>query len=167
MLNRLLGGWQLSSVAIAQTGAPFTIFNGNNANAPVLPGDYNRDGFNYDLPNIPSNLPSRFDRSRFLGANPSQPVFVASQFTAPPAGTQGNSPRNGFRNQGLMSLNASVTKNNRIRENWNLQLKFEFFNVLNRVNLGGINSNLGAANFGRITSQDDPRSIQVGARLSF
>ncbi len=167
VLNRLVGGWQLSSIATAQTGAPFTIFNGNNANAPVLPGDYNRDGFNYDLPNVPSNLPSRSDRSRFLGSNASPPVFVASQFTAPPAGTQGNSPRNGFRNQGLMSLNASLTKNNRIRENWNLQLKFEFFNVLNRVNLGGINSNLGAANFGRITSQDDPRSIQVGARLSF
>jgi len=167
LLDRLAGGWQLSSVAIAQTGAPYTIFNGNNAIAPVLPGDYNRDGVNYDFPDIPQDLPRSFDRSRFLGDNGTKPVFVASQFTAPPRGREGNSPRNGFRNPGLVTLNASLSKNNRLWENWNLQLRFEFFNVLNRVNLGAINSNIGAADFGLVNSQGEPRSMQVGARLSF
>ena len=55
-------------------------------------------------------------------------------------------------------------------EGGNLQLKFEFFNVINRVNLGGINANPGDPNFGRILGQNGnagPRVIQIGARVAF
>jgi hypothetical protein len=48
-----------------------------------------------------------------------------------------------------------------------LQLRFEFYNVFNRVNLGGINSNLTSASFGKATSQLNPRNIQLGAKLMF
>jgi hypothetical protein len=164
LAKRVLGGWELASTAILQTGTPFTIYNGNNRAAG---GDYNSDGYNYDYPNIPSGLPQIYPRSSFLGANAGQPAYIASQFTVPTLGTQGNSPRNGFRNQGLINMDASVIKSNRLRENWNLQLKFEFFNVLNRVNLGGITNNLGSVNFGKITGQGATRVVQIGARLTF
>ena len=97
----------------------------------------------------------------------------AVDFTAPPVGTQGNSPRNAFRQPGVLQIDSSVVKNNRIPflgEAGNLQLKFEFFNVLNRVNLGNINSNVADPNFGRILGQNGnagPRSIQIGARIAF
>ena len=162
--KRVLGGWELSSTAILQSGTPYTIYNGNNRAAG---GDYNSDGYNYDFPNIPSGLPQIYPRSSFLGANAGQAVFNAAQFTAPTLGTQGDSPRNGFRNQGLINMDASMLKNNRLRENWNLQLKFEFFNVLNRVNLGTMTNNLGSSNFGKILSEGTPRIVQIGARLSF
>ncbi len=69
-----------------------------------------------------------------------------------------------------VGINASVIKNNRLPllgEGGNLQLKFEFFNVLNRVNLGGVIADLSSFNFGKILSQGDPRVVQVGARISF
>ena len=67
-------------------------------------------------------------------------------------------------------MDASLIKNNRfefVHDNINLQLRFEFFNVLNRVNLQGIDANLNDSNFGKSTNTYDPRIIQVGARIVF
>ncbi len=179
--RNVLGGWEIGTTLIAQTGTPYWIVNNGgfnpfrDANGTItgfrpLSGDYNADGVNFDLPNVPSGLPSRFSRSSFLGNNGGRAAMNAADFTAPAVGTQGNSPRNAFRQQGVLQVDSSVIKNNRLPflgEAGNLQLKFEFFNVLNRVNLGGINSNVADPNFGRILGQAGPRSIQVGARIAF
>ena len=179
--RNVLGGWEIGTTLIAQTGTPYWIVNNGgfnpfrDANGAItgfrpLSGDYNADGVNFDLPNVPSGLPSRFSRSSFLGNNGGRAAMNAADFTAPAVGTQGNSPRNAFRQQGVLQVDSSVIKNNRLPflgESGNLQLKFEFFNVLNRVNLGGINGNVADPNFGRILGQGGPRSIQVGARIAF
>lgn len=176
--RRILGGWELGSTAILQTGTPFTVLttagfnpirdaNGNVVGFNPNSGDFNADGFNYDYPNQAPDLPVKVDRSVYLSG---QPGYLRSAFTAPAVGTVGNSQRSYFRQQGFIGVNASLIKNNRLNflgEAGNLQLKFEFFNVLNRVNLGGVDGNLNNSNFGRITSQGDPRVIQVGARVAF
>lgn len=180
----VLGGWEIGTTAVLESGAPYWIVNtagfnpfrdanGNITGLRPLSGDYNADGLNFDLPNVPGSLPTKFDRSLFLGANGGRAAMNAADFTAPAVGTQGNSPRNAYRQQGVVQLNSSVIKNNKLPhlgETANLQLKFEFFNVLNRVNLGGINTNPGDANFGRILGQNGnagPRVIQIGARIAF
>jgi hypothetical protein len=48
-----------------------------------------------------------------------------------------------------------------------MQLRFEFFNLFNRVNLGAVSSNLSSSTFGRSTSQLNPRWIQIGAKIMF
>ena len=91
-------------------------------------------------------------------------------FTAPAAGTEGSVRRNSCRNPGLVEVDASVLKNNRIRwlgEGGNLQFRFDFENVLNHVNLTAVDSNLTDATFGRSISTLEPRTIQLGVRLSF
>ncbi len=176
----VLGGWELGATAIFQSGNPFWIVNTapfnpiieNGTVVGVRPnsGDYNADGTNFDLPNVPAGIPRLFDRGLFLGANAGRPAMNAADFGIPGLGTQGNSPRNAFVQQGVVQLNSSVLKNHRIGERMNLQLKFEFFNVINRVNLGGINTNVADFNFGRILGQNGnagPRTIQVGARIAF
>jgi len=179
--KNVLGGWEIGMTGVLQTGTPFTV----TANAPFNPirdangrvtgirplsGDYNADGFNFDFPNQVANLKRKFDRSAFLGANAGKAVYTLDQFPTPTIGTQGNAQRAYFRQQGFISINASVIKNNRLPflgDAGNLQLKFEFFNVLNRVNLGGVVSQVTNANFGKILSQGDPRVVQLGARIAF
>ena len=181
LTKAVLGGWEIGSTAILQSGMPFTIFS----NAPFNPirdaagnitglrpgsGDYNADGFNNDFPNQAPNLPRIFDRGNFLGSNSGKAVYTVDQFPIPAIGTQGNGERSYFRQQGFISVDASVIKNNRLPflgEAGNLQIKFEFFNVLNRVNLGGLDANLASFNFGKILGQGAPRVMQVGARISF
>ena len=88
--------------------------------------------------------------------------------TAPAVGTQGNEKRNSFRNPSYMDFDASMLKNNRLfGEKVNLQLRFDFFNVLNHVNLGGVDGSMFSSTFGKVTSTGDPRNIQLGARISF
>jgi hypothetical protein len=67
----------------------------------------------------------------------------------------------------MINIDFSVIKNNAISERVNLQLRFEFFNVLNRVNLRNVNGNLASSTFGRVTSTFPARQIQLGARLAF
>ena len=179
-----LGGWEIGMTAIMESGAPYWIVNtagfnpfrdaaGNVTGFRPNSGDYNADGVNFDLPNVPNGLPNKFDRTLFLGANGGRAAMLTADFIAPTVGTHGNSPRNAFRQQGVVQVNSSVIKNNKLPflgETGNLQLKFEFFNVLNRVNLGGINTNPGDPNFGRILGQNGnagPRVIQLGARIAF
>jgi len=182
--RNILGGWEIGTTVVAQTGTPYWIVNNGGLN-PIrdasgtitgfrpLSGDHNADGLNFDLPNVPSGLPSKPGRNQFLGANAGQPAYDINEFTAPRVGTIGNGPRNAFRQQGVMGMDASVIKNNRLPflgESDNLQLKFELFNVLNRVNRGNINGNVAEPNFGRILGQNGasgPRTIQVGARIAF
>ena len=182
--RNVLGGWEIGATGILESGLPYWIVNTagfnpfRDANGVVTgfrpnSGDYNADSLNFDLPNVPRGLPVKMERSSFLGANGGRAAYNLADFTAPTPGTQGNSPRNAFRQQGVVQLNASVIKNNRLPflgEAGNLQLKFEFFNVLNRVNLGNINTNPGDPNFGRILGQNGnagPRVIQIGARIAF
>ena len=182
--KNVLGGWEIGATTALESGLPYWIVNTAGFN-PIrdaagiatgfrpLSGDYNADSLNFDLPNVPAGLPQKFDRASFLGANGGRAAFNAAEFTAPALGTQGNSPRNAFRQQGVIQVNASVIKNNKLPflgEGGNLQLKFEFFNVINRVNLAGINTNPGDPNFGRILGQNGnagPRVIQIGARIAF
>lgn len=171
----LLGGWQISLLSILQSGSPFTVLNYNPYN-PVLDssgkaiafqpnsGDYNADGYNSDYPNFTGSVNNSHSRNDFLNTG----IFSLANFTAPAVGGQGNEKRNLFRNPSYMNFDASMLKNNRIfGERVNLQLRFDFFNALNHVNLGGVDGSMFSSTFGKVTSTGDPRVVQLGARISF
>jgi hypothetical protein len=174
LLGRLAGGWQITGTGILQTGTPFTVFTdapfdpivGPNGNVIALrpgSGDYNADGVNYDFPDAPvGNIPSSFDRHDYIDG-----VFRNAVFPLPAPGQEGNLKRSSFRNPGFINIDLSLIKNNRIGQRINAQFRFEVFNVLNRVNLAGVNGNLASSTFGRSTSTYDPRIIQLGVRVTY
>ena len=75
--------------------------------------------------------------------------------------------RNIFRGPGFANVDAGLIKNNRWAERYNVQLRFEFFNLFNRVNLQGVDSDLSSGTFGYSTSTYNPRNIQAGLRIEF
>lgn len=184
-LRQVLGGWELSSLATLQTGLPVTIYTSapfqpvwNNAScASTLAsgcaivgntgGDFNADGTNYDVPNAPSfSLGKTYSRSQFLTG-----VFQASDFPAPGLGQEGDLGRNVFRGPGLAQVDLSLLKNFRlpwfVHEGAKLQFRAEAYNLFNRVNLSGFDSNLADGTFGLATSTFTPRSVQFAARIEF
>ena len=94
-----------------------------------------------------------------------------------PITLRGNLARNTVIGPGLLNFDFSVFKNNRVKkisENFNVQFRAEFFNVLNRTNfsppLDNRNifdaSGLAVANAGLITSTQTPsRQIQLALKL--
>jgi hypothetical protein len=177
--GNLTGGWGVSGTLISQSGYPFTVAN-YNPFSPVcatMPcaagatwignsgGDYNADGDNYDYPNVSSyNIPHA--RKDFLKG-----VFAgnATQITAPTfgSGQDGNESYDGFRGPRFFETNASILKDTTIRESLKLQFRFEFFNLFHNTNLQNPDVNMTDGNFGRSTSQYEPRWIQLGANLKF
>ena len=71
---------------------------------------------------------------------------------------------------GMLEMDASVLKDTRLPwlgERGGLQLRFDFLNVINRVNPNGVDRFLGDGSFGKSTSTLPPRQIQLGARIYF
>ncbi|MCU1294946.1 MAG: Oar protein, partial [Bryobacterales bacterium] len=173
IVGHLTGGWSLSGTAIVQSGYPFTV-NTTAAFAPIKnaagqfvgyapgSGDYNADGDNFDYPDV-STYKQSTNRQDFLNSG----VFSVGQFTNPAFGTEGNEKFGRFRNPSFFNTDVSLGKDTALFERIRLQLRFDFFNVFNRVNLYSVDSNLSSGTFGKALSQYNPRWIQFGAAVRF
>ncbi len=154
-------GWEVTSIMAIQSGTPFWVVCANASTC-----DYNVDGLFYDIPNKPSaNFTGSHSRDQFKSG-----IFTVTDFPVPTSVQEGNLPRNIYRNPGYVQVDASVLKNNHlpwIGEQGNLQFRFDFLNVLNRANLGGVDNNLADAGFGTVHSALSGRQIQLGVRVSF
>jgi len=165
-------GWVISNVTIFQSGAPFSVYTDApfepilNESAQVIglqpgSGDYNADGYNYDYPNVVSYSQGTSRQAFLKGA------FPLTNFTQPTLGTEGNEKVNRFRGPNYFDGDFSLAKNTQLYEQLNLQIRFDFFNIFNRPNLTGMNSDLASGSFGTATSQFNPRWLQLGAVLKF
>jgi hypothetical protein len=154
-----LGGWEVSGIVSAETGAPINIgMTGLNV-ASIVPNTSNR-------PNKSGS-----------GSDPHtvNEWFDTSIYSSPAAGTWGNAPRSSVWGPGRHNWNLSLFKNFMFSQERgsNLQFRAEFFNVWNHTQFrsdgvqGGISNNFGAGNFGHITSAYDPRTIQLALKLAF
>ena len=159
----LTSGWELSSIMAIQTGTPFWVFTSASATGG---GDYNLDGNNWDVPNTPTqNFSGSHSRSAYING-----LFTAADFPVPTPGTEGNLPRNIYRNPGMFQVDAALLKNNHLPwlgDAGNLQFRFDFINLFNHGNLGPVDANMADGTFGRSTNALPARSLQLGIRVAF
>jgi hypothetical protein len=173
-----LGGWQIGSVLIAQTGLPFSVvcdgrpFTAIRDAAGNIVGnsgcDYNADGQGNDRPNAPSfgRSLSGLSNDDFLAG-----IFRASDFPTPAPGTQGNIGRNTFRGPRYFNVDVSLIKS--VRVPWftggpaDVQFRFEAFNALNTTNLELPVNNLSNPLFGRSIGALAGRILQLSGRITF
>jgi hypothetical protein len=175
--RKLLGGWEFGGIVVLQSGLPFTVYTSapfkavfNSAGQVIgnTGGDYNADGFNYDVPNAPAfgNHLSGQSKQNFLNG-----LFPASAFPAAALGTEGNLGRNTFDQPGFANVNATLTRSFATKfffgEQLHIQAQAEVYNLFNRPNLTSVSSDLSSPLFGRATSQLPARSLQLHLRMSF
>ena len=82
----------------------------------------------------------------------------------------GNATKNNPKARSPWNLNEnlSLAKNLDITEKVKFTLRFEAFNIANRVRMGGPDSTVTSASFGVIRSQgNEPRKMQLGAKIVF
>jgi hypothetical protein len=169
----LLGGWHMSNIVVLQSGLPFTIYTsasfnpiydagGNVVGLKPGSGDFNADGYGYDVPNRPSGGAVKTgNRSDFLKG-----IASAAAFPQPTLGSQGNGGRNTYIGPGMANVNTQFAKEFSL-ERFKLEFRADVFNLFNRVNLTQPDSDLSSGQFGLSTSQNLPRSEQFGLHLSF
>jgi hypothetical protein len=167
ILGRIAKQWQLAAIFTAQSGRPFSVWNGAAFSAG---GDYNADGGGgavgggfYDRPDAPtSGLPSNFSTQDFLHG-----LFDASLFPKPAPGANGTLGRNTFRGPRYMTLDLALSRSFGLGASRSLQFRVDAYNALNTLNLYLPNADLSLSNFGKSTQAFDARTIQIGARLLF
>ena len=169
MVGKVLGGWQASGIVTYNSGLPFTvttsnfdpagsgIINANPAGRPILLCNPNE--------NAPRTATQWFNTACFQ-ANPANTADTAA------LGFQnvfGNTPRGIVDGPPTHRVDFTMSKNVRFGENVRFQLRAEVFNIFNHTNFRGFSSlnNTGGANFGRIGTVRDPRTMQFGAKINF
>jgi len=99
-------------------------------------------------------------------AVPSAYAYNSSAFTIPPAGVFGNSGRNVVRGDSFRKTDVSLFRNFVLTESIKLQMRFEATNAFNQVNYQGPVTDQ-STQPGAFVATAVPRTIQIGAKLSF
>jgi hypothetical protein len=157
---KFIQGWQVNGITTLLTGFPFT---------PLIGANRSGDG-NTRNPDRPSLNPA-FTGPVILGTQAQW--FNPNAFILPTVGTFGNLGRETYTGPGLAEVDMSIFKNTALSESVKLQFRAEFFNLLNRTNLGTPNATVFSgtsvsASAGLITTlATTPRQIQFGLKVMF
>ncbi len=167
LAKNIVGGWQVTGVLQYASGTPLTVYANNND--PFLNG-FNRANFN---PGVAVNV-------NYNNYYKGLPVFTTSAFSDP-GFQQGNEPRalSQLRNPFNGNENFGLAKKFFFSERVNAEFRMEFFNVLNRMQVCGPDTNLpdGPGNFGLVSPNgsggsstcqgNTPRQGQAFFKVSF
>jgi hypothetical protein len=157
MGGKILGGWQLSTLFVAQSGVPLSITaSGTALNTPGTTAYANRNGDDNILGGLGAGLL----------------YFDPSVYSQPTAGTQGNMSRNsGPEGPGFWQLDGALFKRFTISGSKYAEFRVDAFNVTNSVRWGNPNTGFSTASgntFGQITGvTGSQRSIRFGGRFAF
>jgi hypothetical protein len=147
--NTMLGGWQLSYIFKAQSGAPLGF--GNFLFAEGMGVD--------DIMADDPSVNQWFNVNAFNRVNAQQ--LVSNVRTQPSRFEEVRGP-------GYAVLDLALLKNLSLGGTRQLQFRIEAYNATNRVNLGGPNTGVTSTALGTITAQNGlPRQLQLAAKVSF
>ena len=172
--GRVFEGWQISGIAAFQTGLPYDIFGpvdtlhtGFADRATVINGAV--------LKTVPSTG-KYFNGGAFTGFNPAGFNLEDGSSAPIPWGIPANVDRNNWYGPGVNNWNVSLSKATALTERVKFQLRFETYNLFNRVQFAKPNNNVLYAgsffgySFSQVGQNDGTtgaRQIQIGAKLTF
>jgi hypothetical protein len=174
-LGRVIGGWNISGVTTFQSGNPFSVTLGYDANGDGLTGDRprladlslfgrsvdngrrNADGVQISTLQLPGDA--------FIPAQAST-IGQQNRLYLPGGGLDAQVGRNVFFLQGLNNTDLSAFKTFRLREKVELILRMEFYNIFNRVTFGAPSRTILTGNtLGTITLERNVSSYVNSGRI--
>jgi hypothetical protein len=165
LAGKLLGGWQVSGLALYRSGLPFT---------PTT-SSFDAAGLGFVPALVAGARPNTLCDPNSGAPHTIQQYFNTGCFSLNPTVTTTGVP-NVIGNAGRGTINGPTTtrfdftlsKNIHLGESMKVQLRAEAFNVLNHTNLQTFGStNVTSSLYGTITVVRDPRTIQLGAKFIF
>ena len=145
VIGHLIGGWEVSGLTTYESGTPYTIVNGQDADG-LGGGTADRPNFNpagrAGVRAVPSSTsPTGYvnpdDANRPIDPNDARYVGIAAnKGLKRTAG--GNLGRNTQRAPGLKNWDVNAIKNIRLTERFQLQFRAEFYNIFNTPQYGTV-----------------------------
>jgi hypothetical protein len=175
LTHTLLGGWEVAGTAVFQTGT--IVNNGGIGNlGPSLSVGYDTVGLGGGYSNRPDvtgkihytkKQKQWFDPSVFKAPTPAWVGSTTQGF--------GNARKDVAVGPGRVNFNTSLYKTFAITERTRFEFRAESFNTFNHTQFNNIGNSFTGLNadgtakgsFGQVTSTQDPRTLELGAKIVF
>ena len=167
VINGVLGGWQVSSIYQFNSGQPLTF----SVLGTTLGNGYNTRPILLSDPHLENPSAERWFNPNYVDAAGVCHATLANlpcPLGIPKATLFGNAGIGIVSGPAIHTLDASLMKNFRIREQSTLEFRWEAFNAFNEVNLGNPVVNIGQGNTGVVTGvQTGARQMQIALKVGF
>jgi len=186
VMEKIVGGWELSGIGVFHTGHPLTVtMNLNGTDNFRLPDGNDQTTQRPDrVPGVPLYIPGGVHYAPG-GSGATTSLLNPAAFQAPPLDSNGNFTRFGDAPNGvgrainIWQLDFALTKETKLTERVGLQFAVQAFNIFNHVQLGdpstsldfdlgnqnGGTGNLSSGSFGSITSSVNGLGTNTGTGL--
>ncbi|HEV2706414.1 MAG TPA: TonB-dependent receptor [Pyrinomonadaceae bacterium] len=162
VLNQIVGGWEIASSLIWQSGRPFTVYSSAFTVSNVVLSPANCQGCTPDMGSVVQESGTNF-------------IFTAEQrarFSTPAPGQLGNTGRNFFTGPQFFNLDATIRKRFYLSEQRNLEFRADINNLTNTPSFEfpiSSTSSSASGTFGRIRDSvnSNSRRIQLGIKFNF
>jgi hypothetical protein len=159
LARNALGGWQVSGIYTMQSGQPFSVSGGNgNNNSGSLVGSDRADVTGQPY------LQHQGGKQHWL-----HQYFNPAAFKTNAPGTFGDSYKHILTGPGINTADIGLGKTFTLKENYNLQFRWEMFNAFNHASFATPTANPTSPSNGEITSIGPipPRVMQGALKLNF
>lgn len=191
-MEKIIGGWNISGILNAHSGFPYNpTYNnfcdaiyaggcGGGGTSSLRPaaylggasGDHSNDAFRRDGGDFPNGPAAYFTPPSFT-PGPSFDSIIAGATPGPIPGLPGIA-RNAFTGPRYFDIDATLSKSfglpnmKVLGENAKFEIRANFFNLFNKLNLTNIQTDLGdLQHFGQAQNALGSRTIEMQARFSF
>jgi hypothetical protein len=154
VLNQIVGGWTLDTIATFSKGNPFTVLAASSTSMDPMT-QFRAD----QLCNGRSSLKNKDVRSN------GHYWFDTSCFAKPAPNYFGNSAPNVITGPGVNNWDIGAGKLIALRESMDLQFRVDAFNAFNHAQFLNPDSNMADTNFGKITTVGLSRELQLSMKL--
>ena len=163
-----LGGWQVNTITVWQSGKPVSILNGGSGS------DGNYGNRATPINNGGTDRPNQIHSANIGSGRTLSHYFDTTAFVPQPLGTIGTAQRNDVFGPHFRHVDLSLFKDFKVFEGAALQFRAETFNISNtpsyQLTQGSGNVQLGNSAFGTVTAVDSnytPRLVQFALKLNF
>jgi hypothetical protein len=166
LADLLAGGWTAAAVVNLQSGFPIGVYQSDTTG---LLGGTGRPNL---VSGVNPNTTGDFAGRLASADHPSSSWINSGAYAIAPAFTIGNAPRTNpdLRTPPTENVDVSFSKNFSLTGSKSAQIKFEVFNLFNRVDprISNMTNRLGSGSFGQITTQSGfMRLTQIMFRFNF
>jgi hypothetical protein len=150
-LQWIAGDWQLSPIFSAHSGTFFTVTTGvDNA-----------------LNGIGGQRPNQLTANTSCQTQSINCWMSLSAFAAPATGTFGSAGVDSLSGPGFFEVDVALSRRFKIREQQNLEIRAEAFNIQNKANFLNPTAAMNSSNFGKIQTDISPRIMQFALKYAF
>ncbi len=162
VVNQIVGGWELASSFVLQSGRPFTVYSGAFTLSNVVLSTANCNGCSPSMSGVVQDQ----------GTNYIFSPDERARFSAPAPGQQGNTPRNFFTGPRFFNMDMTVRKRFHFNEQRNLELRADISNLTNTPSFEfpiSTTSSIASGTFGRVRDSvnSSSRRMQIGVKFNF